>query len=384
MFSILESLNELKSIEDKVTKLSEVFESHAQLNPDLFDEEDQLKDDIRIQLVKIADTFVESIQDDNIPIHVIDYWLLGSNAQYNYSKTSDIDIHVIVDTEVDDCTIAPYLLNLLYDYVKSNFNRKYDITVKGYSVELYLEDVKSGAVTNGIYSLKKDEWIKKPDRVDPRSYDITQTKIWKDTFGKYESLKDEECEEFLDDLHVMRKISLATEGEWGDGNLVFKEFRNRGYIKDLKDRKYKVRSKELTLEKLLREELLTEATTPPYRKILLELLAEFSTVDALTALIHSGQKLNIHHIDGKYEEYTTGSGSTRIRAINNNPNNILIMSQKDHKQLPSRKEDGSNDALIAARVQELIKNERAFNIFDCLSGKAPQILKINTNSGDEL
>ena len=77
---------------------------------------------------------------------------------------------------------------------------------------------------------------------------------------------------------------------------------------------------------MLSEQLLTEATTPPYRKILLELLAEFSTVDALTDLIHSGEKLNIHHIDGQYEQYITSSGNTRIRAVNNNPKNILIMS----------------------------------------------------------
>ena len=258
MFNILESLQELNNIVDDNVELSEVFEAHAELNPILFDDTDHLKDEIRIQLLKIADTFVESIQDDNIPIHVIDYWLLGSNAQYNYSKTSDIDVHVIVDTEVEDCTIAPYLLNLLYDYVKSNFNKKYDITVKGYSVELYLEDVKSSAVTNGIYSLKKDAWIKKPDKVEPRSYDVTTTQIWKDAYNKYLKLEDDECEEFLDDLHVMRKISLTTDGEWGDGNLVFKEFRNRGYIQDLKDRKYKVKSKELTLESLLNEQMLTE------------------------------------------------------------------------------------------------------------------------------
>ena len=48
----------------------------------------------------------------------------------------------------------------------------------------------------------------------------------------------------------MRKISLASEGEFGKGNLVFKQFRNNGYIDELKNRKYAYKSKELTLEKL--------------------------------------------------------------------------------------------------------------------------------------
>ena len=169
-----ESLQKLNMIEDEYT-LEEVFETHSELNPKLFDGL-LLKEEIRHQLLKIADTFVESIQEDNVPIHVLDYWLVGSNAQYNYSASSDIDVHVIVDT--DSVAGTPYLLNLLYDYIKSNFNNKYDIMVKGHEVELYIEDVKSGAVTDGIYSLKQDKWIKEPSKVEPKSIDITQTQLW--------------------------------------------------------------------------------------------------------------------------------------------------------------------------------------------------------------
>lgn len=57
----------------------------------------------------------------------------------------------------------------------------------------------------------------------------------------------------------MRKESLATDGEWGIGNLIFKEFRNLGYLDSLKDRKYKHRSRELTLEGL--NESLSKKTT---------------------------------------------------------------------------------------------------------------------------
>ena len=111
-----ESLQKLNTIEDNY-ELEEVFETHSELNPQLFDGL-LLKEEIRQQLLKIADTFVESIQEDNVPIYVLDYWLVGSNAQYNYSDTSDIDVHVIVDT--DSVAGTSYLLNLLYDYIKSN------------------------------------------------------------------------------------------------------------------------------------------------------------------------------------------------------------------------------------------------------------------------
>ena len=143
-----------------------------------------------------------------------------------------------------------YLLRLLYDYIKSSFSQKYDITVKGHEVELYLEDIKTSAVTNGIYSLKQDKQLKFPQEQEPRIIDIEETPLFAQWLDRYQSLEDEECEQFLDDLYVMRKISLANEGEFGDGNLIFKEFRNRGYLDDLKARKYKFESDRLTLEGL--------------------------------------------------------------------------------------------------------------------------------------
>ena len=57
---------------------------------------------------------------------------------------------------------------------------------------------------------------------------------------------------------MMRKEALANRlGEWEVGNLIFKEFRNQGILDELKNRKYKVRSKELTLESL-NEDILME------------------------------------------------------------------------------------------------------------------------------
>ena len=251
----LKQLNEL----NENYSLKESFEIHSQLNNKIFNLDDNLmKQEIRQRLIEIADLLVSSMQENNIPIKVYDYWLVGSNAAYNYNKDSDIDIHIIVDMNIVQ---EPYLLRLLYDYIKSSFSQKYDITVKGHEVELYLEDIKTSAVTNGIYSLKQDKWLKFPQEQEPRIIDIEETPLFAQWLDRYQSLEDEECEQFLDDLYVMRKISLANEGEFGDGNLIFKEFRNRGYIQDLKDRKYQAESDRLTLEKL-EESLLIESTSP--------------------------------------------------------------------------------------------------------------------------
>ena len=151
---------------------------------------------------------------------MIDYWLVGSNAAYNYNSDSDIDVHIIVNT--DDIDKDEYLLKLVYEYAKTTFNSKYDIRIKNHEVEVYVEDVKSGAITNGIYSLLKNEWVKKPNKPESEiDILIEDSDLYKEWYERYKTLKDSEIEQFIDDLYIMRKLSLMEEGEFGFGNLKF-------------------------------------------------------------------------------------------------------------------------------------------------------------------
>lgn len=59
--------------------------------------------------------------------------------------------------------------------------------------------------------------------------------------------------DFIDDVYLLRKQSIMTDGEYGKGNLVFKELRNNGYLDKLKDLKTKLTSKDMTVEKLIEE-----------------------------------------------------------------------------------------------------------------------------------
>ena len=74
----------------------------------------------------------------------------------------------------------------------------------------------------------------------------------KDTFVE-STLNEERSDDiydFIEDLYDLRKESIAAEGEYGLGNLVFKEFRNRGYLDNLKRLRRDAKSKELSLEGL--------------------------------------------------------------------------------------------------------------------------------------
>ena len=55
---------------------------------------------------------------------------------------------------------------------------------------------------------------------------------------------------FIDDIYKLRQESIAEDGEYGIGNLVFKEIRNRGILDKLKDKLRELTSKELSLESL--------------------------------------------------------------------------------------------------------------------------------------
>lgn len=57
-------------------------------------------------------------------------------------------------------------------------------------------------------------------------------------------------DQFIDDVYLLRKTSIMSEGEYGKGNLVFKELRNNGYLDKLKELKVKLTEKDMIVEKV--------------------------------------------------------------------------------------------------------------------------------------
>lgn len=220
---------------------------HDELNQRIFDGM-KMRDNVREALLKIVQEFLDKLNENEIPIVVIDYRLVGSNAAYNYTSKSDIDVHIIAD--LSNFKNDSKLLQLLYDYFKSNFNDKYDITVRGMDVELYIEDSSLGSISNGVYSIKDNEWVKKPKKINAPDFKVEDSKQYKDLVKQYQDIKDDEISDFIDNLYVIRKVSLSKGGEFAEGNLIFKAFRDNGYLDDLKTRQAEIRSKELSLESL--------------------------------------------------------------------------------------------------------------------------------------
>lgn len=230
--------------------LDESIERHETLNSKLFDENNKLKEDVREALLNIKDEFLKELSENKIPLRVIDIWLVGSNASFNYTDKSDIDLHIIAN--LDDVCEDTCLLQILYNYVKASFNKRHDISIKGLPVEVYIQDVNSNSVSNGIYSLQEDEWIKFPEQLPEYETDTTKLVGLQDLLRIYNTLDRtniEQIKSLIDYAYIIRQKGLV-EGEFSDGNLSFKEFRNLGYLDELKDLVAELRSKELSLESL--------------------------------------------------------------------------------------------------------------------------------------
>lgn len=229
----------------------EALEIHDKLNPKIWDSNDNLLPDVKDKILDIVDEFEKNVKEmTEIDLKPIDIYLLGSNASYNYTSHSDIDVHIVINFDLIDNNTG--LVQSLMNLQKSEFNSNYDISIHGIDVELYVEDVRASTLSNGIYSVMSDEWIKKPEPIT----DVPEINIESEIDEWTEKIQDildsddaDDISKAIDDLYLIRKNGLLSDGEYGKGNQLFKEIRNLGLLDDLKDAYIKVKSKDLSLEK---------------------------------------------------------------------------------------------------------------------------------------
>lgn len=223
------------------------------LNPKIFDSKGKMIKSVRLAILDIVDEFIDQV-DESVDLPILDVILVGSNANYNYTDKSDLDIHIV--TNFNDISDDNNLAGLFTNDERKIFNSKYDISIKGISAEVYVEDVNGASTTsNGIYSVLNDSWIKVPVREDLPEFNIEDTGYNElprqaDRLLNDSDVSSSEIQEFIDALYLMRKYSIMSDGEYGEGNLAFKELRSRGILDDLKDKLEEVRSKELSLESM--------------------------------------------------------------------------------------------------------------------------------------
>lgn len=200
---------------------------------------------IREKLLSIAYEFV--CDDDECPV-IDDIQLTGSISNYNYTKYSDLDVHILIDfTTINKDTD---LVKQAFDGKRFVWNNKHDIKIRGHEVEVYYQDTKEPHVASGLYSLMDDKWLTKPT-YNPPSIDERDVEKKVDGIVSYinkftEELSDDidpitakslynRAGKLKDKLRNMRSAGLKREGEFSIENLAFKDLRNSGAIGDLND-----------------------------------------------------------------------------------------------------------------------------------------------------
>ena len=237
--------------------------------------DNKLDTKVRQKILDIVSEFTENLA---IQISVLDIYLLGSNASYNYTENSDLDIHIVTNFDMYDCNRE--ILQAYFNSERSVFNKNYNITIKGINVEIYVEDINASTISNGIYSVKKDKWIvfpKKPDSIpevniskEIKYYtnkinniiNIINNNNYNIINNNYINLNNINnnyiniLNNIINRLYIIRKNSLLVDGEYGKGNLLFKALRANGTLDKLKDCLAEQKSKELTLESLRQDSIL--------------------------------------------------------------------------------------------------------------------------------
>jgi hypothetical protein len=185
--------------------------------------------------------------------YVYDIIITGSLANYNWNEQhSDIDLHILVD--FNELSSDPVIAKQYYDEKRSNWNRSHDkITMFGYPVELYVQDINEPHKSTGVYSLMHDKWIVEPslDKL-PNTSNTTQVKSGVSVYcnmidaliATYNDVQDNKLEvrevlkiadKIYDTVKDERKQSMASAkfAELTTGNLIFKSLRRNGYIEKL-------------------------------------------------------------------------------------------------------------------------------------------------------
>lgn len=236
--------------------LLEAVELHSELNPLIWDKNNNLYKDVENKLFEIVQYFIDYC---DITLEVADVQLVGSNASFNYTDKSDLDVHLMVNFDL--MSKSTDLLQMYFNKEKTAFNKLYDIFIHGIKVEMYIQDIKSSTMSNGIYSLYRKKWIKFPKAIKVQDYDFNELiSKWNDRKNyALESNDSKQIKDLINTAYMVRTNSLQVDGEFGKGNLLFKELRNNGILDELKNALIDIDSNRLSLENL-NENMLNEAS----------------------------------------------------------------------------------------------------------------------------
>lgn len=257
--SLFEELIEDREEDEKIVKS---LKTKDELSSDIFDAvggEYKMRPEIRNSLIVISDDFIETF---GIDVFVHDVVLTGSLSNYNWSEYSDVDLHIMIDmSEFDGLkdgsgTILKTVFKELFDSKKSLWNKNRQVKVRGFDVEVYVQDTNEDHISSGVYSILHDKWVVTPEKTSPNIDDRVIIEKAEEFIRKIDELVDlnnnnqpiaDELDELRTKLKKFRQSGLESGGEYSYENLAFKLLRRNGYIGKMISLKSKIINRKLSV-----------------------------------------------------------------------------------------------------------------------------------------
>jgi len=234
----------MNSIEDKVKETvvisKDIMNSISikdTLEPQIWEKE-KLNPKVKAKLLEIANDFYNDLKlPKTVPIK--DVIFTGSLANFNWSKFSDLDLHIVID--FSNLEGEQDFKEELFWAHKSVWNQDHDINVFEYPIEIYVQDSKAKLAATAVYSVKKDKWVLKPEHDNfkinkkvIKSKAESFVKCLKDIKNDYD---DKNYQNVLnktiklkDKIKKYRTLGLDKDGEFSIENLVFKVLRRTPFL----------------------------------------------------------------------------------------------------------------------------------------------------------
>jgi|10_taG_2_1085330.scaffolds.fasta_scaffold06380_5 hypothetical protein len=233
----------------------ESFDIKSTLAPKFWTPNKRLKGSISKRLQRIADDFLEGLQ---VEVTIEELRLTGSLANYNWSKYSDVDLHIVVDFDKMGAGDVE-MIRSFFDMARIKWNTDHDIMIYGHEVEIYVEDVGHQTISSGIYSVTEADWITEPSPGDQeidiatarKKSDDIQTKI--NLISRYVDKKPKSALKSINKLKEkirrMRKTGLRSDrGEYSSENIAFKILRREDALEKLSNLKKKAYDSYMSME----------------------------------------------------------------------------------------------------------------------------------------
>lgn len=245
-YHIRKKLEEIISPED--VDVTDVSKLKSGLSGKIWEKGGVLKPQVRAKMLELGKEFYSFL---GLEYPIRDIYFTGSLANYNWTSHSDIDIHVMFDTEEEDELTSDYIFAK-----KEMWSNKHNITIYGFPVELFAKNTEQEHGSKAIYSLMKGAWVKKPSKknvsIDSEEIKLKAAELM-NKIDKVETISSDNkkfaaADKLKDKIKKMRGAALEAGGEYSTENLVFKTLRNNGYLDKLDKLKVNSYDKNMSLD----------------------------------------------------------------------------------------------------------------------------------------